>query len=202
MEQGERNNVYEVYNKIATWFAENKGDSLIEKHCLDDLIQHLPVEGTVLDVGCGTGKPILEYLISKNLHVVGVDASSKILDIAKANFPSTTFILQDMRLLDIDKQFDAIIAWHSFFHLPASDQPLMFALFEKHLNTNGILMFTSGNENGEAWGMNGGENLFHASLDSHEYERLLNEHHFKVLKHVINDPDCGYATVWMAQYLP
>ncbi|MEA5260489.1 class I SAM-dependent methyltransferase [Arcicella aquatica] len=202
MEQGERNNVYEVYNKIATWFAENKDDRLIEKLYLDDLIQRLPVEGTVLDVGCGTGKPMLEYLISKNLHVVGVDASSKILDIAKANFPSTTFILQDMRLLDIDKQFDAIIAWHSFFHLPATDQPLMFALFQKHLNPNGILLFTTGTEHGEAWGMNGGENLFHASLDSHEYARLLNEHHFKVLKHVINDPNCGYANVWMAQYLP
>ena len=74
----------------------------------------------------------------------------------------------------------------------------MFELFEKHLNDNGILIFTSGTELGEAWGMNGGENLFHASLSTHEYTQLLNKHHFKILKHVVNDPDCGYANVWMA----
>lgn len=200
MEKRETKNVYEVYNKIATWFSENRDEVLMEKKYLDDLIAQLPAEGTVLDVGCGTGKPILAYLVNQNVQVTGVDASSKILDIAKENFPTTTFILQDMRYLDINRQFDAIIAWHSFFHLPVADQPLMFTLFEKHLNPNGILLFTSGTENGEAWGMCGGENLFHASLDTDEYHSLLEKHHFKVLKHVIKDSDCGYATVWMAKY--
>jgi cyclopropane fatty-acyl-phospholipid synthase-like methyltransferase len=122
------------------------------------------------------------------------------LKIAKSNFPSTEFILHDMRLLNLSRRFDAIIAWHSFFHLPAADQPATFKLFEAHLNCNGILLFTSGSEHGEAWGMNGGENLFHASLDQKQYEHLLSKHNFKVLKHVVKDPNCGYATIWMAQY--
>ncbi len=202
MEKGERKNVYKVYNKIAHWFSENRYTGLLEKNHLDKLIAHLPVNGTVLDLGCGTGKPILEYLLSKNLNVTGVDASTEMLSIAKTNFPSTEFILQDMRSLNLNKRFDAIIAWHSFFHLPADDQPLMFKLFEKHLNPNGILLFTSGTAHGEAWGINGGENLFHASLDLKEYENLLNQHGFKVLKYVERDPDCFYDTVWMAQYDP
>ncbi len=200
MEKGETKNVYKVYNKIAHWFSENRYAGLLEKNYLDNLIEHLPVEGAVLDLGCGTGKPILEYLLSRNLNVTGVDASSEMLEIAKTNFPLTELILQDMRLLNLSKQFDAIIAWDSFFHLPAVDQPAMFKLFAEHLNPNGILLFTSGPAHGEAWGMNGGENLFHASLDSEEYEYLLGKHHFKVLKHVVKDPDCGYATIWMAQY--
>lgn len=89
-----------------------------------------------------------------------------------------------------------------FFHLPAVDQLAMFEVFERHLNPNGILLFTSGTTHGEAWGMNGGENLFHASLDAEEYEYLLNKHHFKVLKHAFKDPNCGNDTVWMAQYYP
>ena len=201
MGNGERKNVYEVYNRIAKWFSENRYTGLLEKNHLDSLIEHLPVEGTVLDLGCGTGKPILEYLLSKNLKVTGVDASSEMLEIAKTNFPLTELILQDMRLLDLIRKFDAIIAWDSFFHLSTADQPAMFQIFEKHLNRNGILLFTSGPEHGEAWGINGGENLFHASLDPEEYKRLLRDHHFKVLKHVVNDPDCGGATIWMAEYL-
>lgn len=200
METGERKDVYRTYDKIARWFSENRGTALMEKNYLDGLTALLPARATVLDLGCGTGKPILGYLADKGLHVVGVDASSPMLDIAKENFPQAEFILRDMRLLDLGRRFDAIIAWHSFFHLPAADQPGMFKIFGEHINPGGILLFTSGTERGEAWGMNGGENLFHASLDTGEYESLLARHHFKVLRHVVKDPDCGYATVWMAQY--
>ena len=201
MEKEENKNVNKVYNKIARWFSENRYTGLIEKNYLDDLIAYLPVKGTVLDLGCGTGQPILQYLLSKKLSVTGVDTSSAMLDIAKANFPSTEFILKDMRFIDLGKKFDAIIAWNSFFHLPAADQPAMFELFKEHLNPNRILLFTSGTEYGEAWGINGGENLFHASLDTKEYEYLLYKNNFRILNHVAKDPDCGYLTIWMAQYV-
>jgi len=200
MESGERINVYEVYNKIAKWFSENRYTGLLEKEYLDSVIDKIGDQGSVLDLGCGTGNPILKYLLSHGLDVTGVDASSRMLEIAKANFPSTAFILQDMRQLALNTQFDAIIAWHSFFHLPASDQPAMFEIFAKHLNPKGILLFTSGPQHGEAWGMNGGENLFHASLAPEEYKALLHRHGFKVLRHVVNDPNCGADTVWMAEY--
>lgn len=202
MQTGERQNVYEVYNKIAGWFSTNRPTDLSKKKYLDDLIKRLPANATILDLGCGTGNPILKYLVDNKMNVTGVDASSEILAIAKANLPHTTFILQDMRLLNLNKKFDAIIAWHSFFHLPASDQPAMFHRFEQHLNVDGILIFTSGTELSEAWGMNGGENLFHASLDSAAYKDLLHKHGFQVLQHTINDAECGYATVWVAQYAP
>lgn len=202
MEHGERKDVYKVYNKIAHWFAENRSTDLKEKNYLDQMLNLLPSDGTILDLGCGTGKPIFEYLISKDIRTIGVDASKTMLDIAKVNFPGETFILQDMRLLDLNRKFDAIIAWHSFFHLPAVDQPKMFELFEKHLNPNGILLFTSGPEQGEAWGMNGGEHLYHASLNTSDYEDLLAKHKFKILQHFVEDPNCGHATVWMAQYTP
>lgn len=200
MENGERKDVYKVYNKIAHWFAENRSTELMEKSYLDQLLNLLPPDATVLDLGCGTGKPIFEYLINKGIRTIGVDASNKMLDIAKANFPEETFILQDMRLLNLNRKFDAIIAWHSFFHLPAADQPEMFVLFEKHLHPNGILLFTSGTEEGEAWGLNGGENLFHASLNTNDYEVLLAKHNFKILNHVVEDPNCGHATIWVTQY--
>lgn len=198
--QGEKQNVYKTYDKIADWFAANRPDGLMERKYLDDMLSHLPVNESVLDLGCGTGVPVLKYLISKNIRVTGVDASYKILEIAKTNFPDVPFVLLDMRLLDLNQKFDAIIAWHSFFHLPAADQPVMFKRFAHHLNKNGILLFTSGTENGEAWGNNGGEELFHASLDTAEYNKLLINNGFEVLRHVVNDAECGGATVWMARY--
>ncbi|MFF5382453.1 class I SAM-dependent methyltransferase [Pedobacter suwonensis] len=202
MEKGECKNVYKVYNKIGSWFAENRAADLVEKAYLNDILEHLPAGAKVLDLGCGDGKPILEYFIKHGINVLGVDASTQMIELAKANFPTTGFLLKDMRELDLEEEFDAIIAWHSFFHLPAGDQPNMFAIFKRHLKPNGILLFTSGTERGEVWSMNGGENLFHASLATAEYQTLLLENEFKVLRHKINDPDCGGANVWMAQYKP
>jgi len=202
MEKVERKNVYKVYDRIGRWFAENRYAVLEEKDYLDNVLERLPPKANVLDLGCGSGKPILEYLVGQNVKVLGIDASAQMLEIAKANFPATRFIQKDMRKLDLDEKFDAIIAWHSFFHLPVADQPGMFSIFKRHLNADGILLFTSGTERGEAWGMNGGENLFHASLDTAEYHQLLQVHNFDVITHRINDPDCGGANVWMAQYKP
>ncbi|SFA50707.1 Methyltransferase domain-containing protein [Pedobacter suwonensis] len=202
MEKGECKNVYKVYNKIGSWFAENRAADLVEKAYLNDILEHLPAGAKVLDLGCGDGKPILEYFIKHGINVLGVDASTQMIELAKANFPTTGFLLKDMRELDLEEEFDAIIAWHSFFHLPAGDQPNMFAIFKRHLKPDGILLFTSGTERGEVWSMNGGENLFHASLATAEYQTLLLENEFKLLRHKINDPDCGGANVWMAQYKP
>ncbi|MGY3214726.1 class I SAM-dependent methyltransferase [Mucilaginibacter sp. HD30] len=202
MEKRERKNVYKVYNKIALWFSENRATDLQEKGYLDFILDKIPVNGTILDLGCGTGKPILEYLVRCNVDVIGVDASEEMLNIAKASFPSISFLLQDMRLLDLNRKFDAMISWNSLFHLSATDQQAMFPIIKKHLNPMGLLLFTSGTERGEAWGMNGGKHLFHASLNTKDYEQLLIDNNFKVLKHVVNDPDCAEATIWIAQYCP
>jgi len=202
MEKGERKNVYQVYNKIGDWFAGNRYADSVERVYLDAIIEQLPPNASMLDVGCGNGKPILEYFIKHNIHVVGIDGSEKMIELARNNFPDTRLMLLDMRQLQLDEKFDVLIAWHSFFHLPAEDQPEMFEIFRNHLKPDGFLLFTSGTERGEAWGMNGGENLFHASLATEEYRSLLESNHFVVLKHQVNDPDCGGANVWMAQYKP
>jgi len=202
MGKGERKNVYQVYNKIGDLFAENRYADSVERVYLDPIVKQLPSNASILDVGCGNGKPILEYFIKRNFNVLGVDASEKMIGLARINFPDTRLILLDMRKLRLEEKFDVVIAWHSFFHLPIEDQPGMFEIFSNLLNPGGILLFTSGTERGEAWGMNGGENLFHASLDAEEYRILLEANQFEVLKYQVNDPDCGGANVWMVQYKP
>ena len=79
MEKGERKNVYKVYDKMGQWFAKNRYAVLEEKGYLDNMLEKLPPNASVLDLGCGSGKPILEYLISQKVKVLGVDASEQML---------------------------------------------------------------------------------------------------------------------------
>jgi hypothetical protein len=75
----------------------------------------------------------------------------------------------------------------------------MFAVFERHAAPGAALLFTSGTEEGPAIGSLYGHELYHASLDTLEYERLLQVHGFEVSLHRVADPDCGEHTVWLAR---
>ena len=72
---------------------------------------------SILDIGCGNGKPIAEYLQAKDFDVFGNDISEKLLHHAKNILDSDYVYCSDFRTLTIDKQFDAIICWYMLFHL-------------------------------------------------------------------------------------
>lgn len=199
MAKRNQDNVYESYEEIVQWFDAARTKTLMESEYLNLIVKSISAGGAILDLGCGTGEPIAQFFIEKGFKITGVDGSKKMIALCQQRFPNATWIVSDMRDINLHQQFDAIIAWHSFFHLDQATQRKMFSLFEKHLKPNGILVFTSGDEEGEIWSDNGGQMLYHASLSPKEYEKLLKENLFKILHHNVRDPKCGEATVWIAQ---
>jgi SAM-dependent methyltransferase len=160
----------------------------------------LPPPGKVLDVGCGSGEPIARYFIEQGYDVTGVDLAPEMLEMCQARFPRMRWLQADMRRIDVGTRFDIVVAWDSFFHLPPDDQRRMFRTFKRHTAPDGVLMFTSGLSEGEAIGGDlFGDQLYHASLDTEEYERLLEDHGYDVVLHRPEDPECGGHTIWMAR---
>lgn len=199
MSRMNKTKVYEVYEEIIDWFDNARTKSLMESEYLNLIVKTIPQEGSILDLGCGTGEPIAQFFIEKGFNVTGVDGSRKMIELCKKRFPGERWVVSDMREINLHQQFDAILAWHSFFHLDHESQRNMFKIFEAHIRSGGILAFTSGNEAGEVWSDNGGQQLYHASLSTKEYNSLLKNSSFKVLVHKVRDPECGEATVWVAQ---
>ncbi len=199
MSKPNKTKVYEAYEKIVQWFDDARTKSLMESEYLNLIVKSIPAGGTILDLGCGTGEPIAQFFIEKGFKVTGVDGSKKMIELCKKRFPNEHWIVSDMREINLQQKFDVILAWHSFFHLDHDSQRKMFNLFESHIKPNGILAFTSGEKEGEVWSNNGGQELYHASLSTSEYENLLKAASFKVLVHKLRDPECGEATVWVAR---
>lgn len=205
MNERARAGVAALYDRTAREWAEARGRELrLEAAWLDRFIATLPAQGTVLDLGCGTGEPIARALLERGFRVSGVDAAPAMLAIARerlpaAAFPQAEWIEADMRALALGRRFDAVLAWHSFFHLGADDQRAMFPVFAAHAAPGAMLMFTSGAVAGTAVGEWAGRPLYHASLDRDEYEELLAAHGFSVVAHVADDSTCGGATVWLAR---
>jgi 2-polyprenyl-3-methyl-5-hydroxy-6-metoxy-1,4-benzoquinol methylase len=192
--------IIDLYERHAHAFDEDRGRSLFEKAWLDRFLGLTPSRATILDLGCGMGEPIAEYLLAQGLRVVGVDSSPSMIRLCEERFPQSEWIVSDMRRLELARRFDGLLAWDSFFHLTAEDQRGMFGRFAAHAKPGAPLMFTSGPSAGEAIGCRWGEPLYHASMDPEEYITLLEAHDFEVCDHQANDPECGGHTVWLVRF--
>lgn len=192
--------VIDIYQKNAAAFARQRSRTLVERAWLDRFADALPPAGReVLDLGCGTGQPIAQYLIRRSCRITGVDGAAAMIDRARGRFPDQRWSVEDMRALPPLGRFDGLIAWHSLFHLTPAAQRPMFATFRRLCRPGAPLMFTSGTELGEAIGTFEGRRLYHGSLSPEEYRQVLRDNGFEVLRHVENDPACGGATVWLAR---
>lgn len=195
-----KDDVVSLYERHARAFDRDRSRSLPERAWLERFLTHVRPDGTVLDVGCGSGEPIASYLLDRGRAIVGVDASPSMIELCRMRFPDSEWLVADMRECELGRDFDGILAWDSFFHLGMDDQRAMFARFATHAHRGAPLMFTSGPAEGEAIGAYCGQPLYHASLGPAEYRDLLAENGFVVRAHVAEDPECGDHTVWLATY--
>ncbi|NOU10743.1 MAG: class I SAM-dependent methyltransferase, partial [Nitrospira sp.] len=140
---------------------------------MERFVALLPLGGSVLDLGCGSGQPLACHLLDRGFTVFGVDSSPTLISKCRSRFPKGEWTVADMRTLSINRRFEGVIAWDSFFHLSHEDQRAMFVVFREHANCGAPLLFTTGTGHGEAIGSFQGESLYHASLSPGEYRTLM-----------------------------
>lgn len=191
--------VVDLYARRALDWDRDRGRDLGERPWLDAFLAHVPPGGTVLDLGCGSGEPIARHLVAAGRAVTGVDAAPDLIALCRQRMPDQTWIVGDMRGLDLGRRFDGVLAWHSAFHLTPEDQLNLFAVHARHTTAGGVLMFTSGSEHGESIGSWHGEPLYHGSLSTAGYRAALDSAGFDLIAHEADDPACGGATVWLAR---
>jgi SAM-dependent methyltransferase len=192
--------ITDLYERHAhEYVADRRSVGWNESAWLDRFSALLPQGGSILDIGCGSGEPIARYLIDQGFAVDGVDTSPTLIAICRGRFPQRSWHVADMRALALEDTFDGLLAWDSFFHLAHDDQRRMFPIFKRHASPGAALMFTSGVSHGEAIGSYRGEPLYHASLALEEYRTLLKSTGFRVVAHIVEDPNCGGHTIWLAQ---
>jgi len=188
-----------VYQRNARRFAEERPKSLIEKPWLDQFLKLIPEGGEILDLGCGAGDPIASYLIQHGHTVVGLDASSNMIDLARQNFPNGDWRHGDMRAFDFPERFHGIIGWNSFFHLTRDEQRKALPNIVKHLQPEGALLLTVGPHDGEVAGCVGDDPIYHASLSPNEYRDILSGLKVKIQDFAPEDPDCYGMTILLGQ---
>ena len=184
------------YDAIATdWDAARQRLSTPERRLLKRFLAKLPVGGRVLDLGCGTGRPIAAYLLRHGLHIAGVDQSVALLEIAKKRFPEG-----DWRHLAIEKYapkqtFDGIIAWDSLFHLPRGLHKRILIRLRKALTKGGPILLTLGGSAHPPFTDNmWSQPFFYDSLPPEQATALLQATGFEIeLNEFLDQPDLDDA---------
>ena len=143
----EKNRMQNAYDRIAEqWHSQNRGQAYIDRvrRYVDLVVEDLPSGSSVLDLGCGTGKPVLKYLVEKGFRATGVDQSEKMLEIAKREVPEAEFIHSDMINIELAPGFAAAIAWDSIFHVERKHHSKIFHLLADALEPGGSLLLSVG----------------------------------------------------------
>ena len=100
-----------------------------------------------LDVGCGSGVPVLELLLAEEMETIGVDVSAGQLALARNHFPEATAAGQAvwaekdmMELRYPPDEFHLVVGLYSLLHLPREEQTVFLHRAYMWLKPGGILM--------------------------------------------------------------
>lgn len=98
----------------------------------------------ILDIACGTGVLIPDYLGRGAESVIAVDISPKMIEIARGKFkePNVQFICADAMSDDIGTDYDAIVIYNAFPHFP--DQRGLVKRLSQLLKAGGKLTVAHG----------------------------------------------------------
>jgi len=143
----------------------------------------------LLDLGCGTGDPIAKHIVQKGFRVVGIDASEKMLEIARKEVPEAQFIRDNMVEVQLPGGFAAAIAWDSIFHVERKYHSSIFNKLAKSLEPAGRLLLSVGASGADSFSSEMfGHTFFYSGHEPEVARKLLEAEGFEIDVWELDDP--------------
>lgn len=119
-----------------------------QRELIERILEEGKVKGKVLDVACGTGIMVPFYFEAGVKEVVGIDLSSKMIEVAEKKFSGRArFVTGDAVLSDFSGQFDSVVVFNAWPHFISPLKAI--SAFAKDLRPGGRLVIAhdKGREN-------------------------------------------------------
>ncbi|MCL2067303.1 MAG: class I SAM-dependent methyltransferase [Treponema sp.] len=113
----DKQSIIDFFNRMAPqWDSNNVRDEEKITAILD--YAGIKKNVSVLDVACGTGVLIPDYLARNVKKITAVDISPLMIDIAQTKFsdPRIKFLNDDIEAVDISESFDTCVVYNAFPH--------------------------------------------------------------------------------------
>jgi SAM-dependent methyltransferase len=110
-----------TYDRIAEDWARDHERDTWWRECTEKFASLLPQGARVLDAGCGSGQKA-KFFQDRGAHVLGIDFSDKLLEIARHASPASAFRLLDLRdIRTLSEEFEGVFAQASLLHIPKTE---------------------------------------------------------------------------------
>jgi SAM-dependent methyltransferase len=96
-----------MYREPRLYDEAMRGDEPVEA-IADQIDRYAPAAGSVLDIGCGTGRTLRRLCESRGLDGIGVDVQPELFASA-GNSPRCRWVAADARTVRLQKHFDVIL---------------------------------------------------------------------------------------------
>lgn len=190
------------YNKSAKNYAAHRNQSENITH-LDELNKLLKPNSMILDIGCGAGKPVDSYLVSKGHTLIGIDISEEMIALAKQNVPEGEFKVQDMSTLQKGEyQVNAVVSFYAIFHTAREAHKDILEKINSFLAIGGYILITMGVDDweGKEENFNGAE-MYWSHYDAKTNIKLVEDAGFEILEEEITMTDAAQQII-LAKKLP
>lgn len=183
------------YESSAEAYAKNV-EGLHPHKEADRFLSMLPCGGSILDIGCGSGRDA-KLFSEKGFNVTGIDYSPSMIDIAAKTAPKATFKVMDMQCLNFEHAFDGAWANASLLHIPKSHFPKILGEIYNILNPNGVfyIALKQGDKEGvELDTRYGSLQKFFSYFEENELRTFLTDAGFRVIDLFKKDKEFSYQT--------
>ena len=172
------------YDKIAETYLKWTTGSSLRQYWLHEISSKLAPSARILELGCGAGVPVAQYFQNKGFQVVGVDGSSRQIELAQQNSPRSEFINGDMTTIDFsDASFDAVTAFYSIIHVPRTEHHKLLRRILFWLKPGGLTLLCMGHDDlpdmEEEWL---GTKMFFSHFDAKTNIKSIEETGFEIVR--------------------
>ncbi len=135
--------VAESYDQIAhRWLDGHLDVNGIALH--EQALKFRSSGGRAIDLGCGCNGRFLKLLAAQGYEIEGLDASARMIAMARERQPGVKFIQADLCTWLPDKAYDFITAWDSLWHVPLAEAETVLRKIGSALAPGGVFITTTG----------------------------------------------------------
>jgi SAM-dependent methyltransferase len=181
------------------WKAQIRDDPRAE-WCAD-LVERLPHDARVVELGCGGGTPETALLAGR-FSVTGVDLSAEQLRRARERVPAATYVHADLTEVDFAAaSLDAVASFYVLNHVPRELLAPTFERVHTWLKPGGFLLATLGASDLPGWtGDFLGAPTYFSGFPPEQNRRLLGDAGFELVRDelvTIREPEGDATFHWV-----